>query len=184
MREFPPRLPHQPIFYPVANIEYATQIARDWNTKESSFAGYVTKFAVVESYLSKFEPHIVGSAKHVLLAGIAISHEITSNMDANTAAQNLINLKQNYAAAENAAVQACMDGTGCDQAAATAAQTYLNLINATGDTALNMATFSGTLLGGPPPSSIEDLASEPLFDAAVERVKHDAERQKNRCEKK
>ena len=102
----------------------------------------------------------------------------------NTAAQNLINLKQNYAAAENAAVQACMDGTGCDEAAATAAQTYLNLINATGDTALNMATFSGTLLGGPPPSSIEDLASEPLFDTAVERVKHDAERQKNRCEKK
>jgi hypothetical protein len=29
-REFPPRLPHQPIFYPVLNEEYATQIARDW----------------------------------------------------------------------------------------------------------------------------------------------------------
>src|SRR5215510_6595314 len=42
MREFPPRLPHQPIFYPVANRDYATQIARDWNTKDSSFAGYVT----------------------------------------------------------------------------------------------------------------------------------------------
>ncbi len=65
MQEFPPRLPHQPIFYPVANIEYATQIARDWNTKESSFAGYVTKFSVAEPYLAKFEPHIVGSAKHV-----------------------------------------------------------------------------------------------------------------------
>jgi hypothetical protein len=65
MREFPARLPHQPIFYPVVNIEYATQIARDWNTKETSFAGYVTKFSVAESYLAKFEPHIVGSAKHV-----------------------------------------------------------------------------------------------------------------------
>lgn len=65
MREFPPRLPHQPIFYPVANIEYATQIAKDWNTKESSFAGYVTKFAVADSYLSGFESHTVGSAKHV-----------------------------------------------------------------------------------------------------------------------
>ncbi len=65
MREFPPRLPHQPIFYPVANIEYATQIARDWNTKESSFAGYVTKFSVAEPYLATFEPHIVGSASHV-----------------------------------------------------------------------------------------------------------------------
>jgi hypothetical protein len=65
MREFPPRLPHQPIFYPVANAEYATQIARDWNTKEFSFAGYVTKFSVAEPHLAKFEPHIVGSATHV-----------------------------------------------------------------------------------------------------------------------
>jgi hypothetical protein len=32
MLEFPPRLPQQPIFYPVANMEYATQITRDWNT--------------------------------------------------------------------------------------------------------------------------------------------------------
>jgi len=67
MREFPPRLPQQPIFYPVANVEYATQIALDWNTKDegSSFAGYVTQFAVTESYLANFEPHTVGSATHV-----------------------------------------------------------------------------------------------------------------------
>jgi hypothetical protein len=65
MREFPPRLPQQPIFYPVANIGYATQIARDWNTKDSSFAGYVTKFSVSDAYLAKFEPHTVGSAMHV-----------------------------------------------------------------------------------------------------------------------
>ncbi len=32
-KAFPPRLPEQPIFYPVLNEEYATQIARDWNTK-------------------------------------------------------------------------------------------------------------------------------------------------------
>jgi hypothetical protein len=38
---------------------------RDWNTKESSFAGYVTKFFVAEPYLAKFEPHIVGSGTHV-----------------------------------------------------------------------------------------------------------------------
>jgi hypothetical protein len=31
-REFPPRLPEQPIFYPVLTEEYAPQIARDWNT--------------------------------------------------------------------------------------------------------------------------------------------------------
>lgn len=65
MREFPPRLPHQPIFYPVANREYATQIARDWNTKDSTFAGYVTKFSVQDSHLSHYEPHKVGSATHV-----------------------------------------------------------------------------------------------------------------------
>jgi hypothetical protein len=67
MREFPPRLPHQPIFYPVANVEYATQIARDWNTKDegSGFAGYVTKFAVPEACLADFEPHTVGSSVHV-----------------------------------------------------------------------------------------------------------------------
>jgi hypothetical protein len=67
MREFPPRLPHQPIFYPVATMEYATQIARDWNTRDDSsgFAGYVTRFAVAKSYLERFEPRIVGSSSHV-----------------------------------------------------------------------------------------------------------------------
>jgi len=63
-REFPPRLPHQPIFYPVTSIEYATQIARDWNTKDSSFAGYITTFQVSDEYLSKFERRIVVSAMH------------------------------------------------------------------------------------------------------------------------
>ena len=33
---FPPRLPGQPIFYPVCNEEYAVQIARDWNTKDAA----------------------------------------------------------------------------------------------------------------------------------------------------
>jgi hypothetical protein len=67
MREFPPRLPQQPIFYPVANAEYATQIARDWNTKDKSsgFAGYVTRFAVLSSCLAGFEPHTVGGSSHV-----------------------------------------------------------------------------------------------------------------------
>jgi hypothetical protein len=34
-REWPPRLPDQPIFYPVLNQKYATMIARDWNVKHS-----------------------------------------------------------------------------------------------------------------------------------------------------
>lgn len=67
MRQFPPRLPHQPIFYPVANVEYATQIGRDWNTKDESsgFAGYVTKFVVPGTYLADFQPHTVGASTHV-----------------------------------------------------------------------------------------------------------------------
>ncbi|MGA7634394.1 MAG: hypothetical protein WCB11_26825 [Terriglobales bacterium] len=67
MREFPQRLPHQPIFYPVANVEYATQIARDWNTRDESsgFAGFVTRFATPTAYLAGFEPHTVGSSAHV-----------------------------------------------------------------------------------------------------------------------
>jgi hypothetical protein len=40
-REWPPRLPGQPIFYPVVNEGYANKIARDWNVKHSG-AGYVT----------------------------------------------------------------------------------------------------------------------------------------------
>ena len=40
-REWPPRLPGQPIFYPVLNQEYAAKIARDWNVRHSG-AGYGT----------------------------------------------------------------------------------------------------------------------------------------------
>jgi hypothetical protein len=62
-REFPPRLPEQPIFYPVLNEEYARQIARDWNVK-SSGAGYVTKFAVRAEFLARYEERQVGAAIH------------------------------------------------------------------------------------------------------------------------
>lgn len=43
---FPPRLPEQPIFYPVLNEQYAAEIASRWNTKDikSGFQGYVTRF--------------------------------------------------------------------------------------------------------------------------------------------
>ena len=66
MREFPPRLVQQPIFYPVVNVEYARQIARDWNTPDahSGFAGFVTQFHVSSTYLSKFELRTAGSAAH------------------------------------------------------------------------------------------------------------------------
>ncbi|HEU0016678.1 MAG TPA: hypothetical protein VFQ45_23550 [Longimicrobium sp.] len=65
-REFPPRLPHQPIFYPVLDEEYAVQIARDWNTRDaaSGFVGYVTRFHVRSGFLAKYEVQTVGAARH------------------------------------------------------------------------------------------------------------------------
>jgi hypothetical protein len=63
-REFPPRLPHQPIFYPVLNEEYATQIARDWNTKSGSRRGFVTRFQVRTDFLRRYEIKTVGSSIH------------------------------------------------------------------------------------------------------------------------
>ena len=61
--KFPPRLPEQPIFYPVMNEEYAIQIARDWNVAASG-SGFVTKFAVDTAYLGKFEIQNVGAQIH------------------------------------------------------------------------------------------------------------------------
>ncbi|MGH2718181.1 MAG: ADP-ribosylation/crystallin J1 [Actinomycetota bacterium] len=59
---FPPRLPGQPIFYPVLSEAYATRIAREWNTKDerSGFAGYVTHFVVETTFLGRYEVHEVG----------------------------------------------------------------------------------------------------------------------------
>ncbi len=63
-RAFPPRLPEQPIFYPVLTLTYAEQIARDWNTQRAPFAGFVTRFKVEQDYVQKFEVHTVGSSAH------------------------------------------------------------------------------------------------------------------------
>jgi hypothetical protein len=66
MREFPLRLVQQPIFYPVVNLEYARQIAREWNApdRNSGFAGFVTQFDVSSTYLTKYELHTAGSDAH------------------------------------------------------------------------------------------------------------------------
>ncbi len=61
---FPPRLPEQPIFYPVLNFDYAEQIARDWNAKSPPYAGFVTRFEVEPAYAAKFEVHTVGGEIH------------------------------------------------------------------------------------------------------------------------
>jgi hypothetical protein len=56
---WPPRLPEQPIFYPVLNEGYATKIARDWNVKASG-VGYVTRFQVRKSFMDRYEVHQAG----------------------------------------------------------------------------------------------------------------------------
>ncbi|HEX8813145.1 MAG TPA: hypothetical protein VF742_14245 [Terracidiphilus sp.] len=60
---FPPRLPEQPIFYPVLEEEYAIQIAHDWNTRDGG-TGYVLRFKVEEAYLSQFPVQTAGARIH------------------------------------------------------------------------------------------------------------------------
>jgi len=62
-RSFPPRLPEQPIFYPVLNAEYAVQISRDWNVPYYG-VGYVVRFAVDTAYLAQFPVQNVGDELH------------------------------------------------------------------------------------------------------------------------
>jgi hypothetical protein len=63
---FPPRLPKQPIFYPVLNEEYAVQIARDWNARDDQH-GYVTRFAVRSAFLERYPVQVVGHRGHAEL---------------------------------------------------------------------------------------------------------------------
>lgn len=52
-RRWPPRLPDQPIFYPVLNEDYAVRIARDWNVPASG-VGYVTRFEVEAEFAARY----------------------------------------------------------------------------------------------------------------------------------
>lgn len=65
-RAFPPRLPDQPIFYPVLTLEYARRIARDWNTvdAQSGFAGFVTRFEVDEAIAQRYPVQVAGGRSH------------------------------------------------------------------------------------------------------------------------
>ena len=63
---FPPRLSHQPIFYPVLDHDYAVQIARDWNTKDeaSGFAGWVTEFDLDDDFAARYPVQLAGGRGH------------------------------------------------------------------------------------------------------------------------
>lgn len=64
--KFPPRLSWQPIFYPVLNEQYATEIARDWNTQDEAgnYLGFVTRFLVDKKVSDKYEVKNVGGIYH------------------------------------------------------------------------------------------------------------------------
>ena len=63
MKAFPPRLPEQPIFYPVTTEGYAIKIARDWNVKASG-SGYVTEFEIETGFLSNYDVEDAGGKEH------------------------------------------------------------------------------------------------------------------------
>lgn len=62
-RRRPPRLPEQPIFYPVTNGEYAIEIASRWNVRDSG-QGFVTRFEVRSEFAEQFEIQTVGASYH------------------------------------------------------------------------------------------------------------------------
>jgi hypothetical protein len=64
-KAFPPRLGWQPIFYPVLNEAYATQISVEWNMpSEPNYCGFVTEFELPKTFINKYEVQVVGGAIH------------------------------------------------------------------------------------------------------------------------
>ena len=63
---YPPRLPEQPIFYPVLNERYAREIAEKWNKRyaDSQYTGFVTTFEIDDAYISQFLVQTVGASYH------------------------------------------------------------------------------------------------------------------------
>ncbi|WP_223608344.1 ADP-ribosylation/crystallin J1 [Chryseobacterium sp. OSA05B] len=65
-KKFPPRLEWQPIFYPVLNESYASEIAEKWNTRDEAgnYLGFVTKFEVPEEIMNQYTTQNVGARNH------------------------------------------------------------------------------------------------------------------------
>lgn len=63
---FPPRLPEQPIFYPVLNERYSAEIAKRWNTKDknSDYKGYVIRFEIDDSFIAGYEVQTFSRSYH------------------------------------------------------------------------------------------------------------------------
>ncbi|MGW2962584.1 hypothetical protein ACWDGI_29545 [Streptomyces sp. NPDC001220] len=60
-RAWPPRLPEQPIFYPVLDEDYAIRIARDWNVRHDG-AGFVTRFEVDTEFVRRYPVQQAGGS--------------------------------------------------------------------------------------------------------------------------
>ncbi|MEM7642429.1 MAG: ADP-ribosylation/crystallin J1 [Pseudomonadota bacterium] len=65
-RRWPPRLPDQPIFYPVTTEDYAAKIARDWNSvlAPPDNLGFVTRFEIDDATAARYPVQEAGGAAH------------------------------------------------------------------------------------------------------------------------
>jgi len=65
-KKFPPRLEWQPIFYPVLNEEYASEIAEKWNTRDEAgnYLGFVTRFEVLKEVADQYPAQNAGARNH------------------------------------------------------------------------------------------------------------------------
>jgi hypothetical protein len=66
---WPPRLPDQPIFYPVTTFAYAEKIARDWNSKGAApdNLGFVTEFIITDAMAARYPVQLAGGRDHAEL---------------------------------------------------------------------------------------------------------------------
>lgn len=64
-RAFPPRWPTQPLFYPLATEQYATEVAQTWDAQQGGHrVGYVLRFQVSKAYLERYDVQLVGRRYH------------------------------------------------------------------------------------------------------------------------
>lgn len=65
-QKFPPRLEWQPVFYPVLDESYASEIAEKWNTRDEAgnYLGFVTEFDVLQEVANQYPAQNVGARNH------------------------------------------------------------------------------------------------------------------------
>ncbi|AJQ92095.1 hypothetical protein [Gynuella sunshinyii] len=61
-KRWPPRLPEQPIFYPVTSEAYAIELTQ-WNVTDFG-KGYVARFEVNKAFMDRFPIKTVGAKRH------------------------------------------------------------------------------------------------------------------------